>query len=222
MKDFKLLLILSAICFWIPLTAFTYCEVKPHKDPSIAEQLAKNDVRLIVIRHGQAIHNLKHTMNSSRSPGIYLTDKGIQQIKTSAGRLKDQNIDLIYVSPVFRTLQTSQILGSELSIPFQNIVIDDRLREQSWGKYEGRTYEEYQSYFKNPEDVYVGAVPGGESGSELFSRTLDFLKSAARQNHKTILVVTHAFNASQISKILADEYYTPDQGEYKIYEFQPK
>lgn len=221
MKTLKLSLLFCLLHAWLPLSAFTFCEVKPHKDPAIVEQLVKNEVRLIVIRHGQATHNLKHIMNSSRSPGIYLTDRGREQIQAAAEKLKNQDIDLIYVSPVFRTLQTAQILGAALNIPFQNIIIDDRLREQSWGTFEGKTFEEYESYFKSPdEDVYIAAVPGGESGAELFSRTLDFLRSASRQSHKTILVVTHAYNGSQINKILTGEFVNLGQGEYKIYDLK--
>src|SRR5262245_5930096 len=81
---------------------------------STQELAKKQNIRLIVIRHGEAIHNLTSSMASSRSPGIYLTEKGIDQVKRAALSLKNEEIDHVYVSPLFRTLQTAQHLTTEL------------------------------------------------------------------------------------------------------------
>lgn len=215
---YAFILALQLICFF-SLPGFAASEVRSEKDQDLVNLLQKNNLRLIIMRHGQAVHNLGHLMSSSPSPGIYLTDKGIQQIKESSKKLQNENIALIYVSPIYRAMQTAQWLSMELKIPAQNILIDPRIKEQFFGSYEGLTFDAYEAYFPAPEDVYTGAVPGGESGKEVYARALEFLKSIAEKHHdQTILIVTHAFVFSQMNQALTGSFDDiPGQAEFKIY-----
>src|SRR5581483_2168584 len=77
---------------------------EPFCDLALVEDMKAKNIRLIAIRHGEATHNLKHLMCSSRSPGVYLTKKGVDQIENAAQKLKDCKIKTIYVSSVYRTL----------------------------------------------------------------------------------------------------------------------
>lgn len=199
----------------------THSITLPQKDEELIQMLQTRNLRLIVMRHGEAIHNLGHLMCSVKSPGVHLTKRGIRQVQRSAHYLLKEHIDCIYASPVYRTLQTAQLVGMQLKLPYQKMFVEERLREQFYGDFEDRTYEEYEAYFFNFEDVYVEAVPNGESGLELFSRTRDLLWSiVTRHQDETILLVTHAYNCCQISKCLTGTYQElPDKAEYKIYEF---
>lgn len=192
------------------------------KELEISSLMRNRQLRLIVIRHGEAIHNLSHLMTSSRSPGVYLTEKGIQQVLKAAHQFKDEIIDIIYVSPVFRTLQTAQLIGRELNVPFQKFIVDDQLREQYFGEYEERTYFEYKSLLSTFDEEFHGKAPGGESGKEVHARTVDFLHKIALDHHnETILIVTHCFNCCQIGKCLTGSYPTNwGQAEFKIYDFR--
>lgn len=216
------LLRLSLLICLMTLSAFTfsYGATIPYQDQELVNKFNQQNIRLIVIRHGEAVHNLKDLMSSTRSPGVYLTEKGIGQVQHSATQLLAEKIEKIYASPVFRTLQTAQIVGKTLSIPYENMLVEERLREQFFGDFEGRTYHEYIAYFSSPEDVFIKAAPGGESGSESFARTQDFLwEIATNHQDETILLVTHAFNCSLISKCLTGSHYHPQQAEYKVYDF---
>lgn len=193
----------------------------PEQEQQLIDLLYQNKVRLITMRHGEALHNLGHLMTSIKSPGIYLTDKGISQVQQSAQNLSKEQIDRMYVSPVYRTMQTAQIVGNQLNLPYQKMVVEERLREQFFGIFEDRTYEEYDAYFSSPEEVFIYAAPGGEAGSELFARTRDLLlKIAVSHPNETVLLVTHAYNCCQISKCLTGSYQgLPEKAEYKIYDF---
>lgn len=221
MKILKLILLIG---FMTLLTSKVLATETPYYDQKLVNLLSTKKIRLVVMRHGEAVHNLARLMTSTKSPGIYLTAKGIDQVQGSANKLLTAKIDHIYVSPVYRTLQTAQIVGTSLQIPYQKIQVDERLREQFFGSFEDRTYEEYEAYFPSIENVYVHAVPEGESGIELFSRTHNFLHHIIRKhNNETLLLITHAYNCCQISYCLTGSYNDlPEKAEYKIYDFSEK
>jgi glucosyl-3-phosphoglycerate phosphatase len=193
----------------------------PFFDPALVEALQQNNIRLLVIRHGEAIHNLERLAISTLAPGIFLTEKGKQQVTDAALKLCNEKIDYMYISPVYRTLQTAEILGSELHIPHQKMIVDARLREQFFGSFENHKYLEYIAQFPNPNDVYIQGATDGESGTELFTRTHCFISDiASLYKDATVLIVTHAHNCCQINKCLTDSFEgIPMQAELKIYDF---
>ncbi|KAJ6263479.1 hypothetical protein Dda_2043 [Drechslerella dactyloides] len=77
------------------------------------------DSKIILIRHGQATHNLKDDFNQHDPP---LTPLGKEQCITllrdafAAGEWKDfQNLDFIVISPLFRTIETGfLVFGKEI------------------------------------------------------------------------------------------------------------
>jgi broad specificity phosphatase PhoE len=171
-------------------------------DRNLVEEMEKLQVKLVVIRHGEGIHNTKGIMTSSKSPGIYLTKTGIDQVYHAAQQLKEKGIEYIYVSPLYRTLQTAQILGEVLNIPYGKMVVDERLREQSYGDYEGYTWVEYEKLFP-PLDTLEAAAINGESGLQVYERTQNFLYEIVRTHPgKTILIVTHGYTCVNIQLCL--------------------
>ena len=56
---------------------------------------------IIFLRHGQAENNTKKIL-AGRSPGINLTETGIQQAEQAGKMLKTLNISTIYSSPIDR------------------------------------------------------------------------------------------------------------------------
>lgn len=205
----------------LTLTSSSLFSTPSSQEPNILELLTQSNLRIIVMRHGEALHNLKHLMTSTKSPGIYLTEKGIDQVQNSAIQLFQERVDCIYVSPVYRTMQTAQIVGQILQIPYRKILVEEDLREQYFGTFEDHTYHEYEAYFSESGDEFIYAVPGGESGAELFFRTNEFLSRIAKNHqNETILLVTHGYNCCQISKCLTGSYAAvPEKAEYQIYDF---
>lgn len=200
----------------------TFCYAQTiQKDIELIDLLKQKNIQLIVIRHGEALHNLSHLMCSNRSPAVCLTETGISQIETAADLLSQENINFIYVSPVYRTLQTAQIIAMTLKIPFQKVCVEEDLREQPVGIFENRTYEEYEGYFTSTNDLFTLGAPEGETGEELFLRSRLLLwRVATKHFNETILLVTHAYNCCQIHKCLTDAYGDlPGRGEFRKYNF---
>ena len=77
---------------------------------------------IIFLRHGQAENNTKKIL-AGRSPGVDLTQVGIQQAEQSGKMLESLNISAIYSSPIDRALQTAGIVGNHCNL---EPVTDDR------------------------------------------------------------------------------------------------
>ena len=92
-----------------------------------------------------------------------------------------------FVSPLLRARQTAEALGLE------NPVLDARLMEQHWGRWEGLSRAEILE--RGGKDAFVRAglaaqfrPPGGESTQELHDRVADFLRDAARDESDAIAI----------------------------------
>ena len=143
-----------------------------------------------IIRHGQALSNVKEIVSSwpekIKNP---LTKFGKETIKQSAKKLKDKNINLIFASPLLRTKQTSEILGKELRIKPK---IDKRLKEIDFGIFNGGPIESMWKSFENEQERIKKASPKGESYTQVLERMTDFLKSIDKKyKGKNILIVSH-------------------------------
>lgn len=72
--------------------------------------------RLLLIRHGQTQHNTQGFI-SGRSD-IPINETGHQQASIMAKRVKmEYAVDVLYASPLQRTMQTAQYLSQELGLP---------------------------------------------------------------------------------------------------------
>ncbi|MBJ7449646.1 MAG: histidine phosphatase family protein [Parachlamydiales bacterium] len=177
------------------------------EETDLKKILSEKNITIIVMRHGEAMHNLDQLMTSSLSPGISLTKSGIEQIESTAQSLKGIRIDHVFVSPVYRTLQTAQLLCQSLGISPTNIEVEPLLKEQYFGVCEGKTLQEYRQIFSKSEDVFLGSAEGGESGVSLHERTMLCIESIAKRfNNQTILLITHGYNSCHINYCLTGSY----------------
>lgn len=92
---------------------------------------------------------------------------------------------LLFSSP----LQRARLLAEELGSP----AIDERLREISFGAWEGRSFADIgraiDEWAENPLDF---RAPGGESANEMAARVLHWLDEALATPHtEAIVVVAH-------------------------------
>ena len=148
---------------------------------------------IIFLRHGQAENNTKKIL-AGRSPGVNLTQVGIQQAEQSGKMLESLNISAIYSSPIDRAMQTAEIVGKHCGV---KPISDDRLIELDMGKF---TMVPYDEIFKKHGNVflkfYEGSLEISHNGVESFSEVqkrvfdiVDFVKN----NHKgeNVVLVTH-------------------------------
>ncbi|MDH3278076.1 MAG: histidine phosphatase family protein [Nitrosopumilus sp.] len=148
---------------------------------------------IIFLRHGQAKNNTERIL-AGRTPGIPLTEKGIDQAKKAAKFLEDMNISAIYSSPIQRAKNTAEIVGKHNSI---DVKIDDRLIELDMGKFTGVPYDEIFSSHGNVfMKFYKGELEIAHNGVETFAdvkkRVLGIVDHVI-ENHpdENVVLVTH-------------------------------
>ena len=93
---------------------------------------------IIFLRHGQAINNTKRLL-AGRTPGVPLTEVGLDQAERIGKFLKPFNISAIYSSPIERAKNTAEIVAKHNSL---EIKTDERLIELDMGKFTGMPYDE--------------------------------------------------------------------------------
>lgn len=144
-------------------------------------------MRLFVMRHGETGWNkINRTQGEFKSR---LTKEGKEQTKLVAEKLKNEKIDLIISSPLFRTMQTANIVNKELNT---KIVKDKMVAEIGQGIYAGRFKSSYTEEELKRKKLRL-KEDGCESLQETFERVGDFINKIKNNfPDKTILVVTHS------------------------------
>lgn len=145
-----------------------------------------------IVRHGQTESNVKDFIQGQTdSP---LTQKGIDEIKRIAEKLKGVNFDYVFSSDLLRAKRTAEIIALEHKLAVKT---NKLLRERKFGKFEGRPATEYDELNKilrqlNDEERYSYKKFGIESDEEIVERFTTFIREVAIANPgKKILIVTH-------------------------------
>ena len=148
---------------------------------------------IIFLRHGQAENNTKKIL-AGRSPGVNLTETGIQQAEETGKILESLNVSKIYSSPIDRALQTAEIVGKHCDL---DITSDQRLIELDMGKFTKMPYDEIFAKHGNVFlKFYEGNDEVSENGVETFAtvqkRVFDMVDFVVK-NHKNenVVLVTH-------------------------------
>lgn len=116
------------------------------------------------------------------------TPLGLSQAKENFAAIQEITFDAIYCSTLQRARQTAKALDLE------DIILSDHLREKSWGRHEGKSYDEVvamegQSYenFKQWLEVL-----DGEPVMQFIKRIETFLEELKTQAFENVLIITHA------------------------------
>lgn len=145
-------------------------------------------MKVYVIRHGQTNYNLDSLCNSDPSKDVHLTEKGIQQAESAANKLKDKELDVIYISNLKRTLQTAEIINVHHGLEF---VEDARIGDRKTG-FESKPASEFFAAVDASNDKVNAKFNDGESFAEERERVFGFLDELVSKNYRTVLLVTHA------------------------------
>ncbi len=155
-------------------------------------------MKIYVIRHGETEYNKKGCLQGWLD--IPLNENGEKTAILTGEGLKDVAFDYVFTSPLKRAYRTAELVvaGGTSNPPF---ICDDRLREISWGEWEGLGCTD-ENMEVNPEiyfDFYrdcfhFSGAPGGESIVDNINRMGDFYQDILGRKEladKTILVSTH-------------------------------
>ena len=164
-----------------------------------------NSGRLYIIRHGRTDWNDQQRLQGQTD--IPLNEEGRRMAEAAAKEYAGIPFDVCFCSPLERASETAQILLKGRNVPIR---YDDRLKEVSFGVYEGMANSfqipncPVNQFFFHPEE-YLSAVEGGESVLELKARTGEFLRERAYplvESGKSVLIVGHgAMNMSIVCNV---------------------
>lgn len=144
------------------------------------------------MRHSQAESNLNNFVSSLENANIHLTEKGKSDTKDQAKSFKDKKIDIVFSSNLTRSIETSDIIISEIGGNIEHYK-DGRLNDISFGVFEGKQISEYRAFFNGDELSKFDKSPeGGETLNDVRKRVGDFIYEIDKKyQNKNILIVSH-------------------------------
>lgn len=144
-------------------------------------------MRLYFIRHSEVITEYQGSYNGHID--IPLSKKGKRDAKELAKKLSDIHFDKAFCSDLLRAKQTIEAFDLECEI-----VYTDRLREKSWGRHEGKSFEEIVSEgleYRNFQQ-WINDLDG-EKLESYAKRLQEYFENVLlQQDGANILIVTHA------------------------------
>lgn len=151
-------------------------------------------IKLIVVRHGESIGNVKNVIDDNSSPKTDkngLSEKGKLQAIDVAKKLKKYRFDLVIVSPFKRTIETLQPFLKNENL---KLIYSDLTNERNAGIFIGKQKTAIKEYCiaHNIIDRVNFKPENGESVAEVYQRAkifLDYLKNNFQD--KTVLLCGH-------------------------------
>src|SRR6187431_2901410 len=135
---------------------------------------------LLLARHGETDWNRELRIQGSSDIG--LNELGRRQAQFLAQELTDVELDAIYSSDLSRARATAAAVAATHGL---EVNLDPRLRERSFGSWEGLTREDISTF-------PAGSRHDGESDDEVRVRVLAAVEEiAANHRGQQVLVVSH-------------------------------
>lgn len=161
---------------------------------------------LYFVRHGQSRWNVENKICGATD--IELTEKGHEQAMMTGEEVKRLGIhvDEILCSPLCRASETARHIAEINGIPCR---VEERLREQNFGKYEGtpRHGEEFEA----AKQCFINSYEGGESMFRMAQRIYNLLDELKEESdHKTYMLVAH----NGISRFIESYFHDMENEEF--------
>jgi 2,3-bisphosphoglycerate-dependent phosphoglycerate mutase len=135
---------------------------------------------LLLARHGETDWN-RH-LRIQGSSDIALNELGLEQARALADELAGVELDAVYASDLVRARATAEAVAAAHGL---DVRVDPRLRERSFGSWEGLTREDIA-------ELPPGARHDGETDEEVRARVLAAIEEIARRHPGgQVLVVSH-------------------------------
>jgi broad specificity phosphatase PhoE len=181
-------------------------------------------MRATLVRHAEVDERYKNCYNGHNDIG--LSENGKIQAKEVAKKLDTMKFDAVFCSDLRRAKETLKH-----SSHIKDVIYTDKLREKSWGRHEGLSFDEI---IAQGEIEYIDFLQwiealDGEPYEEYINRVsgffLEFLPSLEKEN---ILVVTHAgvirVLMSIIKNITLEEAFgiSVKNGSFVVFDFKDK
>lgn len=143
-------------------------------------------MKITLLRHAQVIEEFQGKYNGHID--IPLSLEGKKEAKELAKKLKIEKFDKIYCSDLRRARETLDAFDYKIKP-----IYTDKLREKSWGKHEGKSFQEIQTEgieYKTFEQ-WITALDGEDILSYRANIEKYFYNTIFTQKFQNILIVTH-------------------------------
>ncbi len=126
---------------------------------------------IFVARHGETEYNRTHRIQG-RGINEPLNETGRQQAKAIAEKLKEANVRHVFSSSLKRSIQTADIVASQLQLSVES---HPELDEMNFGVIEGQPIDEIRDDLKRLHNAWSGgntafALENGESPETVLGR----------------------------------------------------
>lgn len=162
-------------------------------------------MKIWLTRHGQTNLNKAHLMQGRTDEP--LNASGILQAETMRKILEKDNpglvFDAVYSSPLERAKKTASIIGA---VPVSELIVDERLIETDFGKYEKRNYAlmgPVMTLFWLCPEVFP-APSTVETIPSMIRRSHGFLQELEQKEYRNVLIACHGGIMRVLSGYLAD------------------
>ena len=132
--------------------------------------------RVVLWRHGQTDMNLTGRIQGARD--FPLNEAGLRQAREAAAALAPLEPSLIVSSPLARARQTAEALSRVVGV---DVETDDRLKERSFGLFEGLTGAEIEERFPEQYRAWRQAKEPEGVGAAIKLATISLLGEAPGQ-----------------------------------------
>ena len=142
----------------------------------------KNLGPIYLLRHGETIWNRAKRLQGHKDTPLTL--KGVNQARALGKALRKtintSSLNFFYSSPIGRAKQTATIIADEIGFNTETIIYTDKLREITFGAWDGLNMQEILSRDKPIWEKRKGgrwqfSPPKGESYEHASKRALSFL-----------------------------------------------
>lgn len=170
--------------------------------------------RLLLVRHGETQWNKEERFIGISD--VPLNEEGRRQAEALSERLAGESIDIIYSSEMKRSVETAQIIAQ---VHGMRVVVEPRLREVSYGDWEGLTAGEVEERtgvrFPSRFDAPQVPFPSNSSVTTGMLDVRNFLDDIlASPEDRTILLVGHGVSFQMILYAVLD---IPSRNHWLLY-----
>ncbi len=148
--------------------------------------------KLYIARHGETVWNSEGRIQGHTD--VALSERGLEQARSLARRLRDVSFDAAYASDLKRAFETAATVLEGRDVPLNPT---PRLREYHKGAFEGLTEPELRARYPSEYPGYIAkdldyAPEGGETTREVSTRMTEVI-SGIKERHldENVLVVGH-------------------------------
>lgn len=200
--------------------------------------MRSNKKKIYIVRHGETDWNFQRRLQGCEID-IQINENGCKQSSITGKYLNDYHqkknkFDIIYCSPLKRSIETACIIAKEIGYKKNKIIIINELKEICAGEMGGTTEEERKSDIKfkrlnelrseyrnivDPIKKTKKILFNEEQISKIYSReTLDGIHTRIKKvldkiitdNNRKILIITHAGIIEHLYKIVGNTYQYKD------------